>query len=149
MTGNGYATASRKKILEYLKRNSDRAVSVNHIMLYLKECDSEVNITTIYRYLDKLAKDGTVMKYVAEKGGQAVYQYVEFGHRCEEHLHLKCVKCGKIIHLECEFMDKICEHILLDHGFTLQCRNSILYGVCEACGRTCDLPAMSGESKRS
>lgn len=133
MAGSGYATASRKKILDYLKQNSDRAVSANNILLYLKSCDSEVNITTIYRYLDKLAKEGTVMKYVAEKGGQAVYQYVELGHHCEEHLHLKCVNCGKIIHLECEFMDEICEHILLDHGFELQCKNSILYGTCKEC----------------
>ncbi len=133
MAGSGYTTASRKKILEYLMQNSDRAVSANNIWKYLRECDSEVNITTIYRYLDKLAKEGTVMKYVAEKGGQAVYQYVELGHHCEEHLHLKCVRCGKIIHLDCAFMDKNCMHILSDHGFTLQCRNSILYGVCAQC----------------
>ena len=92
-----------------------------------------MNITTIYRYLDKLAKEGTVMKYVAEKGSQAVYQYVEMGHHCEEHLHLKCVSCGCIIHLECAFMDEIAEHILKDHGFTLQCKNSIIYGLCREC----------------
>ena len=117
MAASGYATASRKKILDYLKKNSD----------------SEVNITTIYRYLDKLEKEGTLIKYVAEKGSQAAYQYVELGHRCEEHLHMKCVQCGCIIHLECEFMDEISEHILKDHGFALQCKNSILYGTCEKC----------------
>ena len=58
---------------------------------------------------------------------------MELGHHCEEHLHLQCVKCGKIIHLECEFMDEISEHILKDHGFELQCKNSILYGMCSAC----------------
>ena len=94
MAGNGYATTSRKKILEYLMANSDRTVTVTDIDQYLKKHDNEVNITTIYRYLDKLAKEGTVMKYVAEKGSQAVYQYVEMGHHCEEHLHLKCVSCG-------------------------------------------------------
>lgn len=88
MAGNGYATTSRKKILEYLMANSDRTVTVTDIDQYLKKHDNEVNITTIYRYLDKLAKEGTVMKYVAEKGSQAVYQYVEMGHHCEEHLHL-------------------------------------------------------------
>ena len=115
MPGSGYATISRKKILEFLKKNSDRTVAVADIDHYLRTQDCEVNITTIYRYLDKLAKDGTVIKYVAEKGNQAVYQYVELGHHCEEHLHLQCVKCGKIIHLECEFMDEISEHILKDH----------------------------------
>lgn len=130
---SGYATASRRKILEFLKSSSDRTVSAADIDSYLKENGSEVNLTTIYRYLDKLTQEGTVIKYAAEKGSQTVYQYVEQGHRCEEHLHLKCVKCGCIIHLECAFMDEISEHILKDHGFTLQCRNSILYGVCEKC----------------
>ena len=45
----------------------------------------------------------------------------------------KCVKCGKIIHLECHFMEEISHHIEESHGFTLQCKNSILYGVCKEC----------------
>ena len=138
MAGNsGYTTASRKKILEFLKQNSERTLTAADISIYLKENESEVNITTVYRYLDKLEKEGTVMKYVAEKGSQAAYQYVESGHRCEEHLHLKCVRCGCIIHLECEFMHEISEHILQDHGFSLQCKNSILYGTCEKCRKLC------------
>ena len=97
MAGSSYATASRRKILEYLKNSNDHTVTAADVDEYLKKHDSEVNITTIYRYLDKLAKDGTVIKYVAEKGCQAAYQYVEPGRGCEQHLHLKCVKCGKII----------------------------------------------------
>ena len=133
MAGNSYKTASRTKILEYLKKNGDRTVNVNDISNYLKENQREVNITTIYRYLDKLAKEGTVIKYVAEKGYLADYQYVEQGHHCDEHLHLKCVKCGCIIHLECDFMREIAEHIKKDHGFELQCKNSIIYGMCSKC----------------
>ena len=100
MAGSGYATNSRRKILDFLKSNSDRTVTAADIDQYLKRNGDAVNITTIYRYLDKLATDGTVMKYVAEAGGKAVYQYVELGQHCEEHLHLKCVKCGCIIHLD-------------------------------------------------
>ena len=128
-----YSTTTRKKIHDYLEQNSDRTVTVADIDTYLKELDSEVNLTTIYRYLDKLAKEGIVIKYVAEKGSQATYQYVEKGHHCEEHLHLKCVSCGCFIHLECGFMDEIAEHILKDHGFELQCKNSIIYGLCREC----------------
>lgn len=135
MAGSGYTTASRRRILEFLKNNSNGTVTAADIHAYLKAHDNEVNITTIYRYLDKLAKEGTVIRYVAEKGAKAVYQYVELGHRCEEHLHLKCVKCGCIIHLECDFMDEISEHIRNEHGFELQCKNSILYGVCQQCMR--------------
>ena len=99
MAGSGYATASRRKILEFLKEQKDRTVTAADIDAYLKESGSDVNITTIYRYLDKLEQDGTVIKYVAEKGHQAAYQYVEQEQHCEGHLHLKCVKCGCILHL--------------------------------------------------
>lgn len=133
MANCGYATANRKKILDFLKENHNRTLTVADIDAYLKSCDSEVNITTIYRYLDKLEKEGTVMKYVAEKGSQATYQYVESGHNCEEHLHLQCVKCGKVIHLECHFMYEILEHVEKEHGFVMQCKNSIVYGTCREC----------------
>lgn len=130
---NHYATSSRRKILEILKASKDRTVTAAQIGEQLRQMESEVNITTVYRYLDKLEKDGTVIRYASEQGGQAAYQYVEQGQGCEGHLHLKCTCCGKIIHLDCDFMKEISEHIRKDHGFQLQCRNSILYGTCREC----------------
>ena len=58
MAGSGYATNSRRKILDFLKSNSDRTVTAADIDQYLKRNGDAVNITTIYRYLDKLATDG-------------------------------------------------------------------------------------------
>lgn len=133
MAGNGYVTANRRRILEYLMESDERAVTAADVSAYLKEQKCEVNITTVYRYLDKLAKDGTLIKYVAEKGGQSAYQYVKPGRGCSEHLHLKCVKCGRIIHLDCHFMKEISAHIAKEHEFSLQCSQSILYGVCREC----------------
>lgn len=130
---DGYTTQSRTRILDYLKNQSGRTVDVNEIRRAMAEEGNEVNITTIYRYLDKLTSDGTVMKYVAENGTRAVYQYVGERRHCEDHLHLQCTKCGCIIHLDCRFMDEIAEHVLREHGFSIQCRNSIIYGLCEKC----------------
>ena len=126
----GYNTQGRTRILEYLKENSDRTVDVNDIRCAV---GGNLNITTIYRYLDKLTSDGTVMKYVAENGTRAVYQFVEEARHCEDHLHMQCTKCGAIIHLDCSFMDEFAEHVLREHGFRIQCRNSIIYGLCEKC----------------
>lgn len=128
-----YNTISRTQINKFLSENKDRTVTVSDISEYLKDNGIEVNVTTIYRYLDKLVSEEQVIKYVAEKGKQAAFQYIEHGHKCDEHLHLQCVRCGGISHLECEFMDEIAEHIKKDHGFELQCKGSIIYGVCEKC----------------
>ena len=130
---DSYNTQSRMRILEFLRSRSDRTVDVNDIRRALASEGNEVNITTIYRYLDKLTADGTVLKYVAENGTRAVYQYVGERRHCEDHLHLQCTKCGCIIHLDCHFMDEIAEHVLKEHGFSIQCRNSIIYGLCSKC----------------
>ena len=74
-----------------------------------------------------------MIRYVSGQGSQAAYQYVEQGKGCCDHLHLQCVKCGRIYHLDCAFMKEISEHIEKDHGFELQCRNSVLYGICKDC----------------
>ena len=47
MANSGYTTASRKKILDFLKENKNRTLTVSDIDAYLKECESEVNLTTI------------------------------------------------------------------------------------------------------
>lgn len=133
MAGNEYKTNSRTKIMEYLIENKDRTVSVSDIDDHMQAQQCSVNVTTIYRYLDKLEKDGHIIKYAAEKGDKTTYQYVDLEHKCDEHLHLKCVGCGAVIHLDCHFMEEICHHIASDHGFALQCRNSVIYGLCKKC----------------
>ena len=58
-----YSTEKRTKILDYLKSHDDVDVTVKEIEYALKDnYDLSVNITTIYRYLDKLAEEGTVSK---------------------------------------------------------------------------------------
>lgn len=128
-----YSTVSRKKIMEYLVNNSDKAVNVQDINVNLIEQGCGVNITTIYRYLDKLTKDGSVMKYTSEDGNQAVYQYVSPTNNCEAHLHMKCTKCGLICHLDMPIMSSFSKQVKDSHGFDIQCRNSIIYGVCRNC----------------
>jgi len=89
----------------------------------------------VYRYLDKLAGEQRIMKCVADKGEKAVFQYVDEGRHCREHLHLKCVQCGRIYHLDCHFMDEVRAHLMAEHGFTLQCEGSVLYGLCRHCAQ--------------
>ncbi len=133
MTKKEYHTGSRAKIKEYLLSAADRSVSAGDISRYMENNGCPVSITTVYRYLDKLEQDGNLVKYAPDEKGTATYQYVERNHKCDEHLHLKCTGCGAVEHLDCHFMDEISEHIATDHGFLLQCRGSVLYGLCRNC----------------
>lgn len=130
----GYATKKRTRILKYFEENPDKDVCVNDIYEYLKTNDMNVNVTTIYRYLDKLVEQGVVLKTVHGKKEQATYQYMEGRMGCCHHLHMKCRKCGKIQHLDCGFMEEIMKHMGQEHGFVIDCRKSYIAGVCRECG---------------
>jgi len=120
-------------MLQFFQNHKEKMVSASEIHDFLQEKDDKVNLATIYRNLDKMTEDGVLIKYKDSQEDKAVYQYVGEDEKCHEHLHMQCMKCGKVIHLECNFMKEISEHLLVHHRFTLQCTKSILYGMCGEC----------------
>ena len=116
-----YTTKTRQIILEYLKSQKAVTVSVADIEKYLKTEGIKVNTTTVYRYLDKLCAEHIVIKYPDLNSDKAVFQFAGEEKKCTEHLHLKCIRCGKVVHLDCDFMDEFKEHLYKDHGFRLHC----------------------------
>lgn len=131
----GYRTKNRDMMLAYLKRNRERTVYASDIYNYMREQGVNVNITTIYRFLDKLQEEHQVLKYAAEKGESAGFQYIDESHGCEEHLHIKCAVCGRVTHLDCGFMEEIRDHLWRHHHYMLQCSGSNLLGICEVCSK--------------
>ena len=128
-----YTTKTRQVILEYMKEQSEVTVSVSDIEQYLKEMGIKVNTTTVYRYLDKLCAEHVVIKYPDLNSDKAVFQFAGEEKKCTDHLHLKCIRCGKVVHLDCDFMDELKEHLFRDHGFRLQCSGDMLHGICKDC----------------
>ena len=56
---DGYNTRTRQLILDYLINNCQHAVSASNILEHLEAQGASPNPTTVYRYLDKLARGGT------------------------------------------------------------------------------------------
>lgn len=123
-----YNTAGKNRLIEYFKSKPDLQLSVDEICIALNGDLSKRS--SIYRNLGELCEKGIVGKFHAESG--FVYQYA--GDRdCSKHFHLKCMKCERIVHLECDMGDELASHLMSHHGFSVDSGKSILYGVCEAC----------------
>ena len=45
----------------------------------------------------------------------------------------KCEKCGKLIHLHCEDVVKLEQHLMDSHGFRMDPCRTVFYGICEEC----------------
>lgn len=123
---NNYNTKQKKLILSCLMQNKDKSITVSDIVKYLNDNNTKVGITTIYRYLEYLEKSNKIKKF--SENNISKYQYIdEF---CLRHSHLKCNKCGKLIHLECSEINELNLHVIEKHGFKM---DNIIYGICKNC----------------
>ncbi|GHU13185.1 transcriptional repressor [Spirochaetia bacterium] len=127
-----YQTRQGRRILDYMDSLGDRHVTVNQIVQYFRRQTPAIGQTTVYRHLEKLSADGMIRRYALEEGS-ACYQFVRGAAACQEHFHLKCEKCGELIHLECDVLDEIQQHLLQTHHFQINALKTVFYGVCKNC----------------
>jgi len=124
-----YNTKQKQIILDYLKDNKDKCLTINQI--YDNLHDNHIGLTTIYRFLNKLYDEGKINKFLSENK-EASYQYL-IDDNCMKHIHLKCINCGKIIHLDCHIINDFKDHINLEHGFSIDNSKTSIYGLCKEC----------------
>ena len=75
------------------------------------------------------------VKYIIDTNSPACFEYTgadshAHGDAC---YHLKCEKCGRLIHLSCDEMGCMGSHLLTEHGFKLDPRRTVFYGLCSEC----------------
>lgn len=129
-TEGGYKTKQRDIILEVLKNNTDKHLSCEEICEILRNNGKKVGTTTVYRYLEKLYRNGLLTKYTADKES-AKFSYAK--EDCRGHFHLKCTECGEIFCGDCSFLSGLLEHVNNEHGFTVEPAKTTLYGICKGC----------------
>ncbi len=129
----GYKTKQRDLILDVLKKEGSRHLTVEEVTLLLHRNGTTVGKSTVYRYLEKLAQENVVKKYTVDGERSVCYQYLHSHKACSNHYHLKCEKCGKLIHMECETVDRLAEHIFEHHNFRLNAAKCVFYGICDDC----------------
>ena len=130
-----YNTKNQELLLQYLKETAGRHVTVQDICDHFKSHGNAIGTTTVYRQLERFVDEGIVNKYLLDGSSAAYFEYVDHDHCGEETcFHCKCEKCGKLIHLHCEEMEAIQNHIMAHHGFKLDSVKTVFYGICEDCG---------------
>ena len=129
-----YKTKQREELLAYFETVPGVHITAGDVCEYFKEKGSSIGQATIYRQLESLVDEGIINKYIIDANSPACFEYVN----PKEHggggcYHCKCEVCGKLIHLHCEEMEEMAEHLFKEHGFTLDKKRTVLYGICEGC----------------
>ncbi len=135
MSKTQYKTKQMIELLTFLQSVQGSHVTVNDICSYFETKGIAVGTTTVYRHLAKMVKEGLVAKYVIDGTSSACFEYIgkqnsEADTTC---YHCKCEKCGRLIHLQCNEIESLRQHIIKCHDFELNAQRTVFYGVCSAC----------------
>ena len=122
-----YNTKPRQILLEYFRENSDVWISVEQIL------DKSISIkrSTLYRLLSEMIESGVILKEYSDEKACNFYKYNK--KECHEHLHLKCIDCGKYVHIEDKETENLITQIGQKNEFMINKGKTVLYGMCEKC----------------
>ncbi|HDQ41556.1 MAG TPA: transcriptional repressor [Desulfonatronum sp.] len=118
-------TPQRKVILEEL-RNTRSHPTADEVYQLVRKRLPRISLGTVYRNLDFLHSQGLVCKL--DKAGSQM----RFDAFTVPHLHITCVRCGKIVDLPAETAT-VKLHVPKDVPFEIQGHWLELFGLCPDC----------------
>ena len=121
-----YNTKQKENILNVIK-------SLNHEFTVKELYDklTGIGLTTVYRLVDKLVEEGIINKTIG-KDNITYYQYLGVCNH-ENHFYLKCDKCSKLEHVDCDCISNLWDHISNHHEFSPSKEKVIINGLCKKC----------------
>ena len=124
-----YKTKQRSTLLDFFASNPDKSFSAAELIALPELGLAEA---TVYRQLSKLSEDGKLNKIISNASDGARYQFHPH-ESCDGHFHLRCTKCGGMVCADCSFMENMEKHLGTDHGFIVDSKKTVIYGICKAC----------------
>lgn len=133
-------TKQRQAIIELLEKNIT-PMHAEDIYLKLKEKGIDLSLSTVYRNLDMLQKQGLVVKAYMLNEDKA-----RFGLASKKN-YLVCQKCKKIVIIDnCPF-EKFKEELIEVHGFDILGHSIEVYGICPECKESMSKDIKSSQNK--
>ena len=128
-----YKTKPRNAIIEYLKENADTRFTARDILNAVNSKGDILDRSTIYRNLERLCKDGQLIKYKESAVNATCYQYSEGHGSCHEHTHAQCLICGKIFHVDNKHLKKAASSMKAEYGIEIDYSKTVIMCRCEDC----------------
>ena len=86
-----------------------------------------ISRATVYRNLNRLAEMGKIRKMEIPGGPD------RFDHRCHDHCHVKCERCGRVFDVDMAYITGLEKNITDTHGFTFTGYDILFRGICPEC----------------
>src|ERR1700693_1048 len=123
-------TKQRRVILQVMD-TAEQHLDVDQILARAQKIDSGVHLVTVYRTIDLLKKQGLIdeLDLLHLRGDQHFYE----SHGPRDHIHVACLKCGKVREFESRLYEKLKKQIEEDCGIEITVTRTEVGGYCEKC----------------
>ena len=129
-----YNTEQKKILTDFLRNNHEKSFTIEELSDELKKTfkDAAPGKSTVYRLIPHLVDEGQVSRLPKGRGRGFVYQSLEQD-KCHSHLHMRCVSCGRLFHLDDELSEELLLKVRELCGFSVNEKDSVLLGSCISC----------------
>ena len=119
-------TIQRSLVLEAVNRLQCHATA-DEIYEEIKKDHPNISRATVYRNLNVLSEMGEIRRLETPGGAD------RFDHRCHDHCHVRCQKCGRVFDVDVDFITGLEQRIRDAHGFEFTGYDILFRGICPDC----------------
>jgi Fe2+ or Zn2+ uptake regulation protein len=123
-------TRQRRVILEVMD-TAEQHLDVDQILARAQKMDPAVHLVTVYRTIDLLKKEGLIdeLDLLHLRGDRHYYET----HGPRDHIHVACLRCGKVREFESRLYEQLKEQIARDFEMQVTVSRTEVGGICNDC----------------
>ena len=128
-SNGGRLTTQRQEILDAFQKASEHP-TVDEIFRIAREKDSRLNLSTVYRTMRWLEKEGFLQSRIFPEAERSERFDTA---RPEAHHHFLCVRCHALIEFDMEELESLSRNFERRYGLKVTHAEIVLYGYCASC----------------
>ena len=123
-------TRQRRAILQVMDEAQEH-LDVDQILERAQRVDPDVHLVTVYRTIDLLKKQGLIdeLDLLHLRGDRHYYE----SHGPRDHIHVACLRCGKVREFESKLYEQLKNQIARDFGMKVTVSRTEVGGYCADC----------------
>ncbi|HXW55330.1 MAG TPA: Fur family transcriptional regulator [Candidatus Cybelea sp.] len=127
----GIRLTRQRRVLLHVMEKARRHLDADEILERAQRIDSNITRVTVYRTIDLLKRQGLIdeLDLLHLRGDRHFYE----SHGPRDHIHVACIRCGKVREFESELYEELKRQISADCDIDITVSRTEVGGICHDC----------------
>jgi Fur family ferric uptake transcriptional regulator len=133
LEGRGVRLTRQRRVLLEVMDQAEQHLTADSIFERAQKIDPRVHRVTVYRTLEMLKRHGLLdeLDLLHIHGHRHFYE----SHGPRDHIHVACLRCGKVREVESDLFEQLKRQIERDTGMKITVTRAEIGGYCDTCRR--------------